>query len=200
MDLLRLSESFLYSISTALYYPVTVGLALLVFAILVMLGALLREHLDRRRGRRVWVEGFRVELERLARTLPPAEHELEAEHLLQGHEIAMMRPVELARFVVRAGPGIGLMGTLIPMGIALAAVAQGSMPAMAQHMVHAFNAAVVGLGSGVVAFAVALLREQWLRADVAAMRYAAEQLLRGRLVPDERVESTAAVGRVEQPG
>jgi len=76
---------------------------------------------------------------------------------------------------VRAAPGIGLMGTLIPMGIALAALAQGNMPEMAGMMVNAFNSAIVGLGTGVVAFALALVKESWINNDKNEIRYLAER-------------------------
>ena len=180
MEIVGLAESFLRSLSGWLYAPVTLGLTALVLLLVAMLGGLAREYVDRRRGRCRWVSRFGEEAGRLAPLATRDELELELERLLQRHEIDMAKPIERARFVVRGGPGIGLMGTLIPMGVALAELAQGSMPSMAEQMVHAFNAAVIGLGSGVVAFAIALVREQWLRQDVAAIRYLAEQSLRQR--------------------
>ena len=64
------------------------------------------------------------------------------------------------------GPALGLMGTLIPMGIALAGLAQGNLPRMAENMTAAFTATIVGLAASVVAYVLALVREHWLRADM----------------------------------
>jgi len=75
------------------------------------------------------------------------------------------------------GPALGLMGTLIPMGISLAALAEGNIPKMAGSMVTAFTATVAGLGAGVLAYLLALSRERWVRADVREMAHAAELTL-----------------------
>ena len=42
------------------------------------------------------------------------------------------------------------MGTLIPMGVSLASLAEGNIPKMAGSMVTAFTATVAGLACGVV--------------------------------------------------
>lgn len=175
MNIMQMAEGFLYVVSAVLYYPVILGLVALVFYVLILIGGLVREHLDRKRGMRPAIDSYRKDLGHLMSTTRKQHLDLEIESLLQESERKISKPVERARFVVRAGPGIGLMGTLIPMGVALAALAHGSMPSMAQHMVHAFNAAVVGLGSGVIAFAIALVREQWVRSDIIEMRYITER-------------------------
>jgi biopolymer transport protein ExbB/TolQ len=175
MNVMQTAEGFLYVVSAVLYYPVTLALVALVFYILVLIGGLARDHLDRQRGQRPAQEKYRRDLIDVIAGTRHEHRDLEMEALLQETERRLSKPLERARFIVRAGPGIGLMGTLIPMGVALAALAQGSMPSMAQHMVHAFNAAVVGLGSGVIAFAIALVREQWIRADIIEMRYLTER-------------------------
>jgi biopolymer transport protein ExbB/TolQ len=193
MNVMQWAEQFLYIVSSVLYYPVTLGLVLLVFYMMVLIGGLLRELLDRRRGQQAAVVRYRERLTRLLSEADSERRSLEVERLLQESENELNIGMERARFVVRAGPGMGLMGTLIPMGVSLAALAQGSMPEMAQHMVSAFTAAVVGLGSGVVAFAIALVREHWMRFDVIQMRYLTEQAL-GDGVATEPQKMNATTG------
>jgi hypothetical protein len=175
MNVMQWAENFLYDVSAVLYYPVTLGLVALVFYMLVLIGGLAREHLDRKRGLRPALDRYRGRLAAWLAATGREHRVLELEMLLQESEREIGKPLERARFIVRSGPGLGLMGTLIPMGVALASLAQGSMPEMAQHMVTAFTAAVVGLGSGVIAFAIALVREQWIRSDVIEMRYLTER-------------------------
>lgn len=175
MNVMQWAENFLYVVSAVLYYPVTLGLVALVFYMLILIGGLAREHLDRKRGQRPAIARYRERLGVWLAETGREHRELELEMLLQESERQLGKAVERARFIVRSGPGLGLMGTLIPMGVALASLAQGSMPEMAQHMVTAFTAAVVGLGSGVIAFAIALVREQWIRSDVIEMRYLTER-------------------------
>jgi len=198
MSLMLLIETFLFSVASLIHYPVMIGLVALVLYIVYLSGALLRERLARRRGERPALVAFRSALEQLLKETDSRHRELEIETLLQDTERVLRAPVDKARFVVRAGPGMGLMGTLIPMGVALAALAGGSMPQMAQLMVNAFNSAVVGLGTGVAAFALALVRDQWIQADLLAMRYLSERaLLDGRL-PEPTQESDMAPGAVAQ--
>lgn len=193
MNIMQTAEGFLYVVSSVLYYPVILGLVALVFYILILAGSLVRDHLDRQRGQRPALERYGLDLADLFASTDKAHLELEIEALLQETERRISKPIERARFIVRAGPGIGLMGTLIPMGVSLAALAQGSMPDMAQHMVHAFNSAVVGLGAGVAAFAIALVREQWVRQDVIEVRHLTERaIIDGKPIAPV---STAAVGR-----
>jgi biopolymer transport protein ExbB/TolQ len=95
----------------------------------------------------------------------------------------------MIRFVIRVGPALGLMGTLIPMGIALSAMAQGDMPKMAGSMVTAFTTVVVGLACSVVAYIMSLVKEKWVRADMREMEYLTEHMLRDkglcRTLPEE---------------
>lgn len=201
MNIMQTAEGFLYVVSAALYYPVILGLVALVFFIVIQLGSLARDFLDRQRGDRPAREAFRTALGELLDQSVPDHRELEMETLLQETERRLGKPIERARFIVRAGPGIGLMGTLIPMGVSLAALAQGDMPDMAQHMVHAFNSAVVGLGSGVVAFAIALVREQWLRQDVIEIRRLAEQaIIDGRVPAPDGTGGRARRAAAGEPG
>jgi biopolymer transport protein ExbB/TolQ len=69
------------------------------------------------------------------------------------------------------------MGTLIPMGISLAGLAQGNLPKMAESMTTAFTATVVGLACSVSAYVLSLVREHWLRSDLTEIAYAAESHL-----------------------
>ena len=53
-----------------------------------------------------------------------------------------------SRLLVKVGPSLGLLGTLIPMGTALASLATGNLDAMAGQMVVAFTTTIIGLACG----------------------------------------------------
>lgn len=172
MELIQLIEHLLYEVSTALYLPVIGGCALLVAYTPVQLGITLFDAWQRWRGRFPERAAFFAALARIrpaAGTLP-----IEVERLLQAHELALSHRLDRIRFVIKVGPALGLMGTLIPMGISLAALAEGNIPKMAGSMVTAFTATVAGLGAGVLAYLIALVRERWAREDVREMAHAAE--------------------------
>lgn len=177
MELTHALEKILYMISSSLYLPVLLIVTLLAAYSVYTCGRLAQEWLERRKAGSRTVRLFNLDLavalgrQQRANAAPL---DVELELLLQTHEHRQLIKLDQVRFVIKLGPALGLMGTLIPMGISLAALAQGNIPSMAGSMVTAFTATVTGLGCGVITYLVALVREQWLRADFAAMRHQAE--------------------------
>jgi biopolymer transport protein ExbB/TolQ len=104
------------------------------------------------------------------------------EHALAHYELAVQRRLDRTRLLVRAGPAIGLMGTLIPLAPGLAALAGGNVAELAENLRDAFGATVVGLLVGTVAFALTLARTRMYTEDLAALEQGAEGLL-GPAVP-----------------
>jgi biopolymer transport protein ExbB/TolQ len=171
-------ESLLYAVSTILYLPVLLGIAALAVYMLACFGIFLGEWRERRRGLRLLPDAARSAI---GRCLGAADGLLDArlERIVQGAEADGLRRLDAVRFVVRVGPALGLMGTLIPMGMSLAGLARGNLPKMAESMTTAFTATVVGLACSVLAYALALVREHWLRADMLEVAFAAEEALHG---------------------
>lgn len=168
-------EQLLYHVSSALYLPVIAGCLALVAYVPWLLGTLAFDALARRRA----LPAVQAFTQAMAALPPQARREADIERLLQQHELALHRALDRVRFVIKTGPALGLMGTLIPMGISLAALAEGNIPKMAGSMVTAFTATVAGLGAGVVAYLIALVRERWAREDLREMAYAAELAVQG---------------------
>lgn len=100
---------------------------------------------------------------------PPAERTLATERALVDYELAVERSLDRTRLLVRAGPAIGLMGTLIPLIPGLAALAGGDVGTLANDLRDAFGATVVGLLVGTVAFALTLTRTRTFTEDLAGL-------------------------------
>lgn len=179
MNLLAGLESFLYLISSVLLFPVVAGLVLLVGWVAIFSGSFLREWLDRRNGVSAPQNRYCKELAAaIEAATDRANLDIMAERQLQTAELALVKSLDRIRFVIRVGPALGLMGTLIPMGISLSSLAQGDMPKMAGSMVTAFTTVVVGLACSVLAYLMSLVKEKWVRADMREMEYQTELLLR----------------------
>jgi biopolymer transport protein ExbB/TolQ len=179
MNILAGLESFLFIISSVLLFPVVAGLVLISCWVVVFFGWFLREHLDRRQKRYVALERYRLVLQKeIGAITDRANMDIALERLLQSAELGLIKSLDRIRFVIRVGPALGLMGTLIPMGISLSAMAQGDMPKMAGSMVTAFTTVVVGLACSVVAYLMSLVKEKWVRADMREMEFMTEQMLR----------------------
>jgi biopolymer transport protein ExbB/TolQ len=99
------------------------------------------------------------------------------EHVLARYELAVQRRLDRTRLLVRAGPAIGLMGTLIPLAPGLAALGDGDVSALAENLRDAFGATVVGLLVGTVAFALTLARTRMYSEDLAALEQGSEAIL-----------------------
>lgn len=96
------------------------------------------------------------------------------EHALARYELNVQRRLDRTRLLVRAGPAIGLMGTLIPLAPGLAALGGGDVSGLAENLRDAFGATVVGLLVGTVAFALTLARTRMYTEDLAALEQGSE--------------------------
>jgi len=89
-------------------------------------------------------------------------------------ESAMAKVLERTRVLVRIGPMLGLMGTLIPISPALVGLAQGDVATLADNLVVAFSTTVVGLLIGGLAFVVSAVRDRLYALDVSDIEYVLE--------------------------
>lgn len=192
-----LLKSFIYVIASSLLYPVLVLLVLLTAWIVVQAGGLVAEWLERVRlkplspgevsGRETEGEGMphrvRAYLNDLGRILPPegeAVRPLDIENLLRERVHHARRGLDRVRMVVRIGPSLGLIGTLIPMGTGLAALGQGDLSRLSSDLVIAFTTTVVGLAVGIAAYVFYTLRRRWVEEDVKNMQLVTEVLAGAR--------------------
>ncbi len=170
-------KSILEGIAQLLFQPVIALLILLVAWTLVASGMFARSAIQRLRGRRPAVAYYTARIDAAAQAADDPV-DIRIEHVLADADHASLRSLNAVRFAVRCGPSLGLIGTLIPMAAALSGLAQGDLPALANHMVVAFSSTIVGIAVGVVAHVVVMVREGWQRRDLDAIRLHAERVLR----------------------
>jgi biopolymer transport protein ExbB/TolQ len=104
-----------------------------------------------------------IEISRAVGSGPPGE----VERALADYELAVQRTLDRTRILVRAGPALGLMGTLIPLAPGLAALGRGDVSTLAGDLRTAFAATTIGLLVGTVAFAITLIRTRMYSEDLA---------------------------------
>ena len=102
---------------------------------------------------------------------PGAEHQLNK--ALADFDFDAQRRLGRTRMLVRAGPALGLMGTLIPLSPALTGLANGNTAALSQNLRVAFSITVVGLLIGAVAFGLSLTRDRMYSQDLSDLQYVA---------------------------
>lgn len=91
-------------------------------------------------------------------------------------EMHWQRKVDLLRGMVKLGPSLGLMGTLIPLGPALVGLAVGDIQTMSNNLVIAFSTTVLGLFVGMLAGYLVTIHKHWYQADLSLLNFAAERL------------------------
>jgi biopolymer transport protein ExbB/TolQ len=95
---------------------------------------------------------------------------------LADFDLGSLRRLERTRFLVRAGPALGLMGTLIPLSPALDGLARGDVQQLSDNLRVAFSITVVGLLTGAVAFGISLVRDRLYAQDYSDVEFVAATL------------------------
>jgi biopolymer transport protein ExbB/TolQ len=95
---------------------------------------------------------------------------------LADFDFTSLRRLERTRVLVRAGPALGLMGTLIPLAPALAGLAEGDVDRLSRNLRVAFSVTVLGLFVGAIAFAISLVRDRLYGQDLSDLEFVAATL------------------------
>jgi biopolymer transport protein ExbB/TolQ len=110
--------------------------------------------------------------------------------LLQEYEFYTVKRLEKTRILVRVGPMLGLMGTLIPLAPALTGLAEGNTKMLTDNLRIAFSVTVIGLLIGGLGFIVSIVRDRFYQQDISDLEYMLELLEGGggrlRLGPPRR--------------
>lgn len=198
-------EDLLFDVSEALKWPVLIAVLLALLWAIVEVGGLLVE-IARRRHRNVdalerAVETCRAHLaagqrEPALAALLAVAHSRQMEDAIIGifdqlgqpdaearvskrlaeYDYLSLRRLERTRILVRFGPALGLMGTLIPLSPALAGLADGDVDTLTENLRVAFGVTVAGLLVGAIAFTVSLMRDRLYAQDYSDVEYMAVAL------------------------
>ena len=118
------------------------------------------------------VEKFRHELDSL---LTQPHDDADVQRLLQLHRQRINHGLDKFRLALRFGPACGLIGTLVPMGTALASLGEGDLSIMTSELVMAYTTTVVGLALGCVSALLLTIRRRHAESDLLEMEYLAEK-------------------------
>jgi biopolymer transport protein ExbB/TolQ len=112
---------------------------------------------------------------------------------LADFDFGSLRRLERTRMLVRAGPALGLMGTLIPLSPALSGLASGNVNKLSDNLRVAFSVTVLGLLVGAIAYGISLVRDRLYGQDLSDLEYVAATLgAHGGVAPKEQQRPTPA--------
>ena len=193
---MELISDILYWISTGLLVPVIVALILLFLRSLLLIGSFFGQYLMLRKTAvqvRSALSNVKLDtLDQVEQKLPQKSKapvigfirqmiaarnsQAEVQRLLAEYEIMADRDLSTSKLLSKLGPMLGLMGTLIPMGPALAGLATGDIESMARNMQVAFSTTVTGLVAAAIGFVTQQVKQRWYQQDMTQLEYLAEIL------------------------
>ncbi|MBE9546800.1 MAG: MotA/TolQ/ExbB proton channel family protein [Proteobacteria bacterium] len=195
MDIGALLKSFIYIISSSFLYPVLFFLVVLTVGIIIYSGSFFAEWLERLRLVRHSPEKLPLIIKqgsnpgifshqvneyigrfRCSLNSESQPGEVEIENFLQENTLSIWKSLDRIKMIIRIGPSLGLMGTLIPMGTGLAALGQGDMTKLSSDLVIAFTTTVVGLAIGIVAYFFYTVKRRWVEEDIKNIELVTEIL------------------------
>lgn len=186
---MELITNVLYWISTGLMIPVTILLLYFLIYSIIMIGGFYGNHISRKKiNVRINrdIENNTVDdvlcnlssvnaqdsllintLERIKSSTTHAK----MDKIIGDYEIDADKEISKSKLLVKIGPMLGLMGTLIPMGPALVGLATGDVASMASNMQVAFATTVVGIIIGAIGFVTLQVKQRWVADDLNIIEY-----------------------------
>ena len=184
-------SDILYWISTGLLVPVIVLLILLFIRALLLIGNFFGQYLAIRKSGALIngkIKGLsHNNIDDFAAGLPNKNLSLAVKYmhsiyefrnspvhlqrLLADFEIEADKDLAISKTLVKMGPMLGLMGTLIPMGPALVGLSTGDIASMAYNMQVAFATTVVGLFSSAVGYITQQVKQRWYLQDMTNLEF-----------------------------
>jgi biopolymer transport protein ExbB/TolQ len=191
MEIMAILKSFIYLTASSLLVPVLVILATLTVWIVIYSGNFAGRSLRRSRLPKSLdiiaslktqiftdlpdsVQYFAGELLVMQKN---NSEEIAILNLLRESEHQLWKSLDRLKMLIRIGPGLGLIGTLIPMGTGLAALGQGDLSRLSGDLVIAFTTTVVGMALGLVSYFFFTIQRRWVEEDVKNMELVAEILM-----------------------
>lgn len=160
-----LIETTMYGASQLFLIPVLLAIAGLFLYAFYALGAFAWQMLQRHRRQ---APGFELELAR----------QRDPQLSLADLEALAVKRLEFVRISTRIAPMLGLVATMIPMGPALKALADGQIADVSHNLAVAFSAVILALIAAALTYWVAHVRRRWYASDLLNI----EQALAGPAV------------------
>lgn len=188
MEIIAFVKSFIYLVASSLLVPVLILLVFLTVWMVVYCGGFVGTYFRRSRlpppvdvpqaiARQEFTGFPDVVVRFSARLLEAIQHEnrdVVVVNLLRESEQRLWKSLDRLKMLIRIGPGLGLIGTLIPMGTGLAALGQGDLTRLSGDLVIAFTTTVVGMALGLLSYFFFTIQRRWVEEDVKNMELVAE--------------------------
>lgn len=197
-------KDILRVISSSLQVPTIIILIILIIVTIIMIGSIIAEYVSERRLLKDSIttlvdhlQGKSMEemreiiygagllrrqkaaaVQLIDRSAYPANtREALARQLIADEENRYARITRITDIIARVAPMFGLMGTLIPLGPGLIALAQGDTKTLSDSLLIAFDTTVAGLISAAISFVISSIRKGWYEQYMTGLETIMETIL-----------------------
>ena len=197
-------KDILRVVSSSLQIPTIIILIILIIVTIVMIGSIIAEFISERRllkgsittlvdalqgrsteeMREIINHAGLLRRQKAAATqlidrsdYTSSTREALARQLIADEENRYARITRITDLIARVAPMFGLMGTLIPLGPGLIALAQGDTKTLSDSLLIAFDTTVAGLISGAISFVISGIRKGWYEQYMTGLETVMETIL-----------------------
>lgn len=197
-------KDILRAISSGLQIPTIIILIILILVMVVVLGSFIAEYFTERKSLTVNITELVDQLQKkntsemitiidesnllkrqkqaaleLIKRINYSDNTREAlaRQMLADEESVYARRTKITDIIARVAPMFGLMGTLIPLGPGLIALAQGDTKTLSDSLLVAFDTTVAGLVSAAVAYIISGVRKSWYEKYMVGLETIMETIL-----------------------
>lgn len=172
-------EALMYEVSGLLLTPVLLVITLLFFYAFFVFGCFVAQYLQRKQNGHHYRQAIRSILgdAPMMRPRPVKGYRLFSHYqdncdqsngarTVTDLEIFAIKQLEKQRIVTRIAPMLGLVATMIPMGPALKALADGNIQGISENLIVAFAAVIFGLVTASITFWTASVKKHWFAVEL----------------------------------
>ncbi|TLU67192.1 hypothetical protein FE810_02595 [Thalassotalea litorea] len=163
-------EQLMAQMSELLMTPVIIAIVLLLFYALYALGRFFSQLIQRRNNVLIFTRQLNSEQPQGVAGFPIYNYFVENPDASQDElEVFALKKLETLRIVTRIAPMLGLIATMIPMGPALQALADGNIQGISENLIIAFAAVIWGLVISSITFWPASVKKRWCANELIAI-------------------------------
>lgn len=164
-------ESIMAKVSTFLMAPVILAIVLLLIYAVFTLGRFISQYLVRKKNALTYVKQIHQQKSQSLAGYPVHNYFIANPEASEDElEVFALKKLETLRIVTRIAPMLGLIATMIPMGPALQAMADGNIQGISENLIIAFAAVIWGLTISTLTFWPASVRKRWCAQELINIR------------------------------
>lgn len=164
-------ESMMAKVSTFLMTPVILVIVLLLIYAIFTLGRFLSQYVVRKKNALSYVKQVSRQKGQYLTGYPVHNYFIANPNASEDElEVFALKKLETLRIVTRIAPMLGLIATMIPMGPALQAMADGNIQGISENLIIAFAAVIWGLTISTITFWPASVKKRWCAQELINIR------------------------------